>query len=208
MDLTKSGLFTGLIVQKGIAEKYYTHDLYKTPLIVKLNGKTHFVNNEPYSPQVCSVEEAVRLRAKAVGYTVYVGSEHEAQMFQEFSQIVYEAHDLGIPVIGWMYPRGSGVGEETTDITAYAARVGLELGADLVKVKYPGNKEAMQWVTACAGIVPVCVDGGSHMDLEQLKEEVKIAIASGGKGCAIGRNIWQDEHPLERAKEISDIIFS
>lgn len=208
-NLTKSGLFTAVITQKGIAEKYYEPDQYKTPLVIKLNGKTHYIKEEPYSPQVCSVEEAVRLRAKAVGYTVYVGSKHEGKMFSEFSNIIYEAHDMGIPVIGWMYPRGSSVGEETPDITAYAARVGLELGADIVKVKYAGSAEGMRWVTACAGCIPVCIAGGSHLqNNDQLKEEIKGAMEAGCMGAAIGRNIWQDEKPLERAKELADIIFA
>ncbi len=207
MDLTKSGLFTGIITHKGIAEKYYKPDVHKTPLIIKLNGKTKFIKDEPYSPQVCSVEEAMQLRAKAVGYTVYVGSKHENKMFKEFANIVYEAHDLGIPVIAWMYPRGSKVGEETTDITAYAARVGLELGADIVKVRYAGSPEAMQWVVTCAGKIPVCIAGGSHTDHEGMKKEIQGAMDAGCMGGAIGRNIWQDEDSLGKAKEIADIIF-
>ncbi len=208
-DLTKSGLFTGVIVQKGIAEKYYKADEYKTPLIIKLNGKTHFLNEDPYSPQLTSVEEAIRLRAKAVGYTVYVGSKNEAKMLKEFSRIIYEAHDLGIPVIGWMYPRGSTVGEETSDITAYAARVGLEIGADIVKVKYTGDVDSMKWVVACSGVMPVCIAGGNKTnDDDALKEEFEGAISAGCSGGAVGRNIWQDPNPLARAKEIHDIIFN
>ena len=207
LNLTKSGLFTAFICHKGIAEKYYHPDQYKTPLIIKLNGKSSFINDEPYSPQICSVEEAVRLRAKAVGYTVYVGSRHEDKMFREFSTIVCEAHDIGIPVIGWMYPRGGNVGQETTDITAYAARIGMELGADIVKVRYAGDPTSMQWVTSCAGAAKVCIAGGAHLDHAGLIDEITGAMASGCVGGAIGRNVWQDPEPLRKAKEIADIIF-
>lgn len=207
-DLTKSGLFTGVITQKGIAEKYYTSEYYQTPLIIKLNGKTSFINDEPYSPQICDVKEALRLKAKAVGYTIYVGSKNENLMFKEFSNIVKEAHEIGIPVIGWMYPRGSSIKEETTDITAYAARVGLELGADIVKVRYTESEESMKWVVSSAGIMPVCIAGGKQIDDNSLKNNIKDAINAGCKGVAVGRNIWQNKEPLKIAREISDIIFN
>lgn len=207
-DLTKTGLFTGLIVHKGLAEKYYKPEVHKAPLIIKLNGKTHYINDEPYSPQVCSVEEAINLKAKAVGYTIYVGSQRESEMFKEFGNIVCEAHDLGIPVIGWMYPRGAKVGEENVDSISYAARVGLELGADMVKVKYTGSTESMKWVVACSGVIPVCIAGGNFVDGEKFKEEVQNSMNAGCMGAAIGRNVWQDNEPLKKAQEIHDIIFS
>jgi class I fructose-bisphosphate aldolase len=205
-NLAKSNLFTGIIVQKGIAEKYYSSDL-KTPLIIKLNGKTNFMEEDPYSPQVCSVEEAIRLRAKAVGYTIYVGSRYESKMFKEFGNIVYEAHDVGIPVIAWMYPRGHWV-EENTESIAYGARVGLELGADIVKVKYTGSTESMNWVVSCAGNMPVCIAGGEHHNIDKLKEEVSEAMKAGCMGAAVGRNVWQDDDPLNSAKELANIIFT
>ena len=58
------------------------------------------------SLQLCSVKEAVKLGASAVGYTIYIGSEHESAMLQEFEMIEREAHATGIPVIAWIYPRG------------------------------------------------------------------------------------------------------
>ena len=80
LDIAAKGDFTGLVLHKGIAEKYYTG---KIPLIVKLNGKTNLPKGEPVSTQVCSVEEAVSLGAKGVGYTIYLGSAHESLMLQE-----------------------------------------------------------------------------------------------------------------------------
>ena len=139
----KTEVFTGIIFQEGLAEKYKAN----IPLIVKLNGKTRLRPDEdPYSPQLCTVAKAVELGAKSVGYTIFVGSEHEAKMMQEFSAIEDEAHKNNLNVIAWMYPRGKSVkGQETSkDIVAYAARLGLELGADYVKVPYTGDKESFE----------------------------------------------------------------
>ena len=113
----KSGVFTGVIFQKGIAEKYYprskkqeakSNDL--PPLIIKLNGKTAFhVGEEPFAPLLCSVDEALELGASGVGYTVYVGSEREAEMTETFGRVVGECNQKGIPTIGWFYLRGKHV---------------------------------------------------------------------------------------------------
>ena len=85
LRIADSGFFTGVILQKGIAEKYYVGGGFKVPLIVKLNGKTNLVKDEdPYSPQVCSVKEALSYGASAVGYTIYIGSEFESKMIEEF----------------------------------------------------------------------------------------------------------------------------
>jgi len=94
-------------LQEGVAEKYYSKEYRKTPLIVKLNGKTAFQKGrDPVSLQLCTVERAVELGAVGIGYTIYVGSEHEEEMMVEFSRIEDEAHKAGLVVIAWMYPRG------------------------------------------------------------------------------------------------------
>lgn len=209
LEIADSGYFTGVILQKGIAEKYFFGKNYKVPLIVKLNGKTNLVKDEdPYSPQVCSVAEALSYGAKAVGYTVYLGSEFEPQMIKEFGQIEQDAEEAGIPVIGWMYPRGRNVPDENDPkIVAYAARVGLELGADIIKVRYTGDLASFKWVVQSAGETKVVVMGGSKENEEVFLEKVKAVMEAGAIGMAVGRNVWQSSEPLVIAKKIADIIW-
>src|SRR3989344_1303348 len=109
----RTGVYTGIVFQEGLAEKYYTKDL--PPLVIKLNGKTSFhKGEEPLSLQLCTVDKADSLGATAVGYTIYVGSEHEEEMIKEFSRIEDEAHAKNLMVVVWMYPRGKHVeGKET-----------------------------------------------------------------------------------------------
>jgi class I fructose-bisphosphate aldolase len=211
LEIADSGFFTGFICQKGIAEKYYDKNKHQVPLIVKLNGKTKLLSEEePYSPQICSVEEAVSLGASAVGYTVYIGSEHEAKMISEFSQIEKETDKAGIPLIGWMYPRGRAVAgrEKTKEILSYAARVGLEIGAEMIKIPYTGDKESFKWVVSAAGKTKVVVLGGEKKDEEEFSKMVKDILSAGAIGLAIGRNIWQAEEPLEISKKLNKIIFN
>ena len=209
LKIADSGDFTGVVLQKGIAEKYYWKRGYKVPLIVKLNGKTNLVKDQdPYSPQVCSVEEALSYGAKAVGYTVYIGSEYEPIMVQDFGIIEQQAEEAGIPVIGWMYPRGKNIPDENDPkVIAYAARVGLELGADIVKVRYTGDIASFKWVVASAGKTKVVVMGGSKLPEEKFLKMVEEVMEAGAIGMAVGRNVWQSSDPLAVSKKIANIIF-
>ena len=73
METAFKGGFNGIVFQKGLAEKYYDG---RVPLIVKTNGKAGLTKGEPNSKQNCSVEYAISLGAKAVGYTIYLGSQY------------------------------------------------------------------------------------------------------------------------------------
>jgi class I fructose-bisphosphate aldolase len=210
----KSDVYTAIIFHEGIAQGYYpiggVDAKNYPPLLLKLNGKTAFhKDEEPYSPQLCTVDEAVRIGASAVGYTIYVGSEHETKMMQEFSQIEDEAHAKGLAVTAWMYPRGKHVeGKETTKETiAYAARLGEELGADFIKIPYTGDPESFSWVVKSAGKSKILVSGGVKKDEGEFLKDVADFMSVGTTGIAVGRNVWQSTDPLGISKKLADIIY-
>ncbi|MBI2499037.1 hypothetical protein HYV88_02245 [Candidatus Woesearchaeota archaeon] len=208
LNIADKGNYSGVIFQKGIAEKYYNKKKNKTPLIIKLNGKTNLIKGDPISPQLCTVKEAISLGAKAVGYTIYPGSIHEAKMFKEFEKIEREAHENNLPVIAWMYPRGSSIKNELDkDILAYSARIGLELGADIIKIKYNNNPKDLKWIIKCAGKTKVVISGGTKTNPELLLQQTKDIMNSGAIGLAIGRNVWQYKEPLKITKALKSIIF-
>lgn len=211
MEIADSGNFTAVACQKGIAAKYFDKNKHKVPLVVKLNGKTAFhKDEEPVSLQNCTVDEALEYGAVGVGYTIYVGSEHEQEMIAEFSKIETEAHEKGLIVIGWMYPRGLHIKDELSkDTLAYAARLGLELNADAIKIKYTGDVESFRWVVEAAGKAKVFVVGGPKTETpEELYETASEILEAGAVGFAVGRNIWQAENPLEVAKRLADLVYS
>ena len=209
IEIAKKGKFQGIVFQKGIAEKYNSEIIRSgIPLILKLNGKTNLYKGEPLARQLCSVKEAIKLGASAVGYTIYIGSQQESFMMQEFEKIEEEAHSKGLPLILWVYPRGKSVKNDVSrEIMAYAARVGLELGADIVKLKYGGNKEDLHWAVQSAGKTKVVAAGGSHRDEKSFLNQVKEIMQAGAIGLAVGRNVWQNPHPLEITKKIQKIIW-
>lgn len=209
IDIAKKGKYNAVIFQKGIAEKY--NDRIKkshVPLIIKLNGKTSLSEGEPISRQICSVKEALKLGASAVGYTIYIGSKHESVMMKEFDEIEEEAHGKGIPVIAWIYPRGKGIkGKSKGEIMAYAARTGLEIGADIIKMKYEGTAKELKWAVKVAGKTKVVIAGGIKSGQREFLKQVKEMMDSGAIGLAVGRNVWQSKKPIELSNKIRKIIW-
>jgi fructose-bisphosphate aldolase, class I len=208
MNIALEGRYNALAVQAGFAEKYHLRHYKDVPLIIKLNAKTRFDHKDPISLQHTSVNYAASLGARAVGYTIYLGSTQEQQMFKEFAQITEQAHQQGIPSICWMYPRGPSIQNDLdTDILAYGARIAMELGADMVKLKWNNDMNAMKWVVKSAGRTRVVIAGGSKRTDQEFIEMTKQAMEAGAIGMAIGRNVWQNEKPYEMTKALKDIIF-
>jgi class I fructose-bisphosphate aldolase len=207
LRIAEKGRFTGIIFQKGVAEKYYDG---KVPLVIKVNGKTSLPKGEPIASQICSVKQARALGAKAVGYTIYLGSAHENLMLSEFGRIQQEAHELGLAAIAWIYPRGEAVTNDIApEIVANAARAGLEVGADAVKIKYTGDSDSFRWAVRSAGAARVFMSGGPKAPTDEaFLTQVKGAIDAGASGLAVGRNVWQHERPLEMAAALREIILN
>ena len=202
------GKYNAFICQKGVAELYSENYKKKIPLVIKLNGKSNIPRIFPIAKQLCSVKRAVDLGADAVGYTIYVGSPLEPEIFQEFGKIQEEAHDYGLPIIAWMYPRGRFVTNETsTSMLSYAARIGLELGADMIKIKYNEKKDDYKWVVKCAGNTRLAVAGGPKLPSLQYLKRAKDIMETGAVGMAVGRGIWQHDTPMKMTAALRSIIF-
>jgi class I fructose-bisphosphate aldolase len=208
-DVATHPAVTSLAVQKGVAEAYYPSYEDDVNLLAKLNGTSNLWMGEPDSAVNCSVEYAAEeLNADAVGFTLYGGSNHEIEMAEEFRDAQEAAREYDLPVVMWSYPRGQGLKNDTKPGTiAYAARQALELGADVAKVKYPGNTEAMEQAVRMAGPTKVVMSGGSKASDRDFLESVKTVIDAGGVGLAVGRNVFQRENPRRILDALEKVIF-
>ena len=207
--IAKRGKYNGIVFQKGIAEKYNKEiKKSKIPLILKLNGRTKLVKGEPLSAQLATVKEAVSLGAKAVGFTIYLGSKYEEQMFEEFANIQREAHEKKLPVIAWIYPRGKAIKNDISrENLAYSARTALEIGADMAKIKYGGKKDDLKWAVKSGGRCKIVIAGGIKKSEKDFLNDVKDIMDSGVIGLAIGRNVWKSKDPLGITKKVKKIIW-
>ncbi|TCC30760.1 class I fructose-bisphosphate aldolase [Kribbella speibonae] len=212
MKLAIAGEFNGIAIQIGLAEKFFWDYAGEIPLILKLNGKTDIPSDAAaLSPVHASVEDAVRLGADAVGYTLYVGSPAQEADFAQYRQIRTDAERFGMPLVVWAYPRGEAIeakgGKDSFYAVDYAARVASELGADVVKVNFPhpdkraGVKapyeeiftpqQAIDGVVRSANRTLVLVSGGERAGDDAMYRKAEQAMDAGGLGCIFGRNVWQ-----------------
>ena len=199
---------TATAVQKGVAEAYYPSYEDDTNLLLKLNGTSNLWMGEHDSAVNCSTDYAAELGADAVGFTLYGGSNHEVEMAEEFREAQEGAREHDMPVVMWSYPRGQGLKNDTKPgVISYATRLGLELGADVTKVKYPGSPEAMEHACAMAGKTKVIMSGGSKTDDRAFLETVEEAMNAGASGLAVGRNVFQREDPESILDGLEQVIF-
>jgi class I fructose-bisphosphate aldolase len=208
LDIARKAEVDAVVLLKGSAKNHYKKSS-GVPLILKLNQKTNLYEGEPISTQVCSVKEAIKLGASAVGYAVYAGSKYEHIMLAEFGKIQEEAKKYGLPTIMWSYPRGEAIkDEESPETIAYAARIAMEMGADVVKIKYPDDDSNLEWIVKCADKTRVFFAGGKEVSDNEFERRVEKAISAGFSGVAVGRHMWQSENPVGRIKKIRETINS
>ncbi len=234
LELALEANYSGVACHIGLAEKHMKKYAGRVPLVLKINGRTSIPpDDEAFSPLDASVEDALRLGADAIGYTLYVGSPREAEDITQFTRVRQEAKKFGLPVIMWAYPRGKyaetrGGGRDSLAMVDYAARLANELGAHLAKINLPvppkggaydpaspfkaynafkdiPEVDALRMVIRSAGRTGVLVSGGSKLSDEDLLQKVKTCLEAGVDGFIFGRNIWQRKY--EEALDISRAIF-
>lgn len=198
------GRVDAIVVHKGIAKSI---DVGNAGLIVHLSGSTSLGPDPNRKVQVCSIEEAIRIGADAVSVHVNIGAEYESEMLMKLGKIADECDRFGIPLLAMMYPRGAKIqNEHAVDVVAHAARLGAELGADVIKTNYTGSIESFkEVVNKCP--VPVIIAGGPKTKSdEEFLQMVYDAIQAGASGVSIGRNVFQHENPTLMVKAISAIV--
>ena len=199
---------TALAVGKGLTETYYPSYEDDVNLLAKLNGGSDLWMGDPYSAKNWTVDYAAELGVDAIGYTIYPGVNEEPEMFEDFRSVQESARDHDLPIALWAYPRGQAVKEHRSkEIIAYATRLGLELGSDFTKVKYPRSKEAMEYACRSAADNRVLLSGGSKTSDRDFLELVEECIDAGVSGLAVGRNVWQRDDPYDILDKLEHVVF-
>jgi len=224
--LAVEGNYSAIALGVGLAEKYMGQYAGAIPLILKLNGKTNIADDaEAVSPMYANVEDAVRLGADAVGYTLYIGSPKQDREILQFQKVRQDCVRFGMPLVLWAYPRGRAVeakgGKSTLFAQDYAARVAEEMGADIVKLHEPeddnerspepyrslreSTPERLRRVVRSAGKVMVLFSGGEkNDDDEAVLHKVKLYMDSGAAGVMFGRNMWL--RPYDQALSLTQRV--
>lgn len=176
-------------------------------LIIHLSGSTTLSPYPNAKTMICSVEEAIKIGADAVSIQVNVGNGNDSEMLRDLGQTARIASEWGIPLLAMMYPRGEKIKNEyDPEIIRHVARLGAELGADIVKCSYTGDPESFRRVVeGCP--VPVVIAGGPKMSSDRdLLTMVRDAIDAGASGLSIGRNIFQHKNPQHMTATLSRMV--
>jgi fructose-bisphosphate aldolase/2-amino-3,7-dideoxy-D-threo-hept-6-ulosonate synthase len=204
-ELERGGA-TSLLAHKGVLRS-----LERPPrlgLILHISASTALSSSPNWKVKVSGVEEAIRLGADALSVHVNIGSKEEPQMLEDLGRVADECDAWGLPLVAMMYPRGENIkNPHDPEVVAHVARVGAELGADIVKTVYTGDPESFaRVVRGCP--VPVVVAGGPRAESDsQVLEMAHGAMKAGAIGVAFGRNVFQHDRPEAMVRALAEIIF-
>ncbi len=199
---------TGVVLHKGVvrfAQEYFDERL---ALILHLSASMSLSSHANRKVLVGQVDEAISHGADAVSIHVNLGGEDDHHMLEDFGAVATACDRFGMPLLAMMYPRGVKV-KTPYDVEAvkHVARVGAELGADVVKTLYTGSAETFKEVVrGCP--VPVVVAGGPKLDSDKAAlEMVAGSLAGGAAGVSMGRNVFQAKDPTGITRAIARILF-
>jgi class I fructose-bisphosphate aldolase len=202
-----SGGANAILMHKGIVRAGHRGAGKDVGLIIHLSGGTSLSPDPNAKELVCTAEEAIKLGADAVSVHINLGAETDKEMLRQLGQISERCMEWQMPLVTMMYTRGHNIKDEyNPDNVKHAARVGAELGADIVKVAYTGSVNSFtEVVNGCP--VPVVIAGGPKMDSdEDIFRMAEGALEAGAAGLSIGRNAFQHKNPTRMVQALSKMV--
>jgi len=202
-----AGGANAILMHKGIVRAGHRGTGKDVGLIIHLSGSTSMSPDPNAKELVCTVEEAIRLGADAVSVHINLGAETDKEMLRQLGFISERCLQWQMPLVAMMYTRGPKIKDEfDLENVKHAARVGAELGADIVKCVYTGSVESFsEVVKGCP--VPVVIAGGPKMSSnEEIFRMVEGALKAGAAGVSIGRNAFQHEKPDRMVAALAKMV--
>ena len=209
IDAVTRGGADAVLTQKGIAPRVHGNK-NGAGYIVHLNGSTALGPDERDKRVTGTVEDAIALGADAVSLHINVGSQYEPEQMSTLGEVSRNATEYGLPVLAMTYARGPDVNDSSdpqayAEDIAHAARLGEELGADVIKTSYTGTPESFERVVDSTRL-PVLIAGGSKGTDRETLEMVAGVRDAGGAGVSMGRSIFQHENPHAIASAVSAVL--
>jgi len=193
----------GLFVTRGVLRSSIPPNS-QVPIILRVSGGTSVIGTDLANETITtSIEEIIRLNAAAVGISIFVGSDYEKQTLTNLTQLVDQCEDFGIPVMA-VTAVGKELEKREARYLALSSRIAAELGARIVKTYY--CPEDFEKVTGGCP-VPIVIAGGPKCETEfEVFEFVYDGLQKGAIGINLGRNVWQNPHPVPMMRALNAII--
>jgi fructose-bisphosphate aldolase / 2-amino-3,7-dideoxy-D-threo-hept-6-ulosonate synthase len=184
----------------------------ETSLALLLSASANAGEDRPSVVHIAQVEEALRLGADAVVLFVALSGESEPGMIRTLAEVGEACERVGMPFIAEAeFPTTYARVEDLADAYGFEylrrnVRLCAELGADIVKTNWPGDGESFGKLVEATSGIPVVLAGGSRVPDRELLERMEAAVAAGGIGCSVGRNIFMHESPEALTRALSRVI--
>ena len=209
IDSIIAGGANAIVCQKGVVSHQFSRTGWNGFVCHVSASTAHGGQNSQFKVKIASASEAISRGAIGVSGQVNIGDENEPEMLLKMGELTSEAYQVGMPVLGMIYPRGPNLVSLPNDITggvAHAARIAYEMGCHAVKVPWTGNAESFRKV--CEAVpIPVLIAGGpSSGSFNETLEIVRYAMAAGGAGVCMGRQVFGAKDPEARVRALSEIV--
>jgi fructose-bisphosphate aldolase/2-amino-3,7-dideoxy-D-threo-hept-6-ulosonate synthase len=202
-ELAKGGV-DAVVVHKGWARLL---DFLNMGLIVHGSAGTDLSPDRLRKTACATPLEVLSLGADGFSLHVNVGSETDYEQISFLARSSRVCNRIGLPLLAMMYPRGAKVQEEhSPKEVSHAARIGVELGADVVKTNYTGSPESFRLVVESMRIPVVIAGGPKTSSTREFLKMVSDAVSAGAAGVSIGRNVFQHEDPRKMAEALKAIV--
>jgi putative autoinducer-2 (AI-2) aldolase len=191
-----------LFVTRGVLRAAVAQTLDKG-VILRVSGGTSMVGADLANEGITtSVQDAIRVNASAVGLSIFVGTDYEHQTLMNLANLVNACEDYGIPVMA-VTAVGKELEKRDARYLGLCSRIAAELGARVVKTYWCPDFDKV--VNGCP--VPVIIAGGPKTETErEVFDFVYDGMQKGAIGVNLGRNVWQNQHPVAMAKALRAII--
>lgn len=198
-----------LLLTYGIATKY-ADILQDVGVILRVDGGcTALSGSGNNSNLLFDIKDALRIGADAVVCMGFPGTPFESEYFKNIANLSKQGRKWGVPVMAEMLPGGfSDSIAKTPENIAMSARLGCEYGANIIKTTYAGTPEEFRSVID-ASYQPVVILGGEKVSgLDSMFTCIENAVSVGAAGVAIGRNVWNHEHPDKVVEALVDLVHN
>lgn len=191
-----------IMLTRGVLRSCFGPEI-TTPVVLRVSGGSSIIGEDLANETIItSLEDAVRVNASAVALSIFVGTKYEHKTLKNLAKLVDRATRYGIPVLA-VTAVGKELEKRDARYLSLSCRIASELGAHFVKTYFCDDFEKV--VQSCP--VPVVIAGGPKMETEKDVFNVTYnAIQNGAKGVDMGRNIWQNGHPIAMIQAIRHIV--
>lgn len=174
-------------------------------IVLRLSITAGLSKKSTQETPVACLETALQMNADAVAVSVFFGRDGDIEIYHWLAEMIQKCQPYGMPVVAEMMPPEDKFFDPIA--VAHAARIGFEIGADVIKTNYSGDRDSFKKIVESVPLPIIIAGGPKGKGDDSTVDMVKDAVAAGAAGVAIGRRVWQADKPGEVTRLIYQALF-